>query len=112
MHLREVIASGGGTLTDTLHIVWATVTLLLMMALMGFGTAGMSKPFRLYTLITWIIFLICGIITFSYAKDMEANLPTPWMGVWERINIGAFMLWIIVFAVVLLKRLETQKDND
>src|SRR4051812_28030332 len=30
MHLREVLAAGGGTLTDTMHIVFALVTVLLM----------------------------------------------------------------------------------
>src|SRR6478609_9751202 len=31
MHQREIIAAGGGTLTDTLHLVWAFVHLGLML---------------------------------------------------------------------------------
>jgi hypothetical protein len=109
MHLREVIAAGGGTLSDKLHIVWAMITLILMMALMGFGAAGMKKSFRLYTMGTWIVFVLCGIMTFLNASKMEANLPTPWMGIWERINIGAFMLWVVVFAIVIWKRTEEEQ---
>jgi hypothetical protein len=30
-------------------------------------------------------------------------LPTPWMGVWERINIYAYMLWVVVLATALLR---------
>jgi len=30
------------------------------------------------------------------------------MGVWERINIGAWLLWVAVLAVALLRRTRTQ----
>jgi hypothetical protein len=32
---------------------------------------------------------------------LEANLPTPWIGLWERININVFLLWVVVLANVL-----------
>ena len=37
MHQREVLAAGGGTLTDTLHIVWTMATVLLMLLAIGFS---------------------------------------------------------------------------
>lgn len=37
MHRREVIAAGGGSMTDTLHLVWAFVHLMLMLLMIGFG---------------------------------------------------------------------------
>ncbi|GCC53171.1 hypothetical protein SanaruYs_34140 [Chryseotalea sanaruensis] len=103
MHQREVIAAGGGTLTDTLHIIWAMMTLLFNMLLMGFGAAALGKRFRIYTIATWLVFIVFGILTFMESPGIEANLPTPHIGLWERINMGAFLLWIIVFAFVLLK---------
>ena len=30
---------------------------------------------------------------------IAANLPTPWIGVWERINLGVFLLWVVVLAL-------------
>lgn len=102
MHQREVIAAGGGTVTDTLHIIWAVMTLIFMLVLMGFGSRAKGKEFRLYTLVTWLIFMVCGILTFLESPGIEANLPTPWIGLWERINISAFMLWVGVFAAVRL----------
>jgi len=104
MHQREVIAGGGGTLTDTLHLVWAGMTLLFMMLLMGFGAAALGKGFRNYTIKTFIVFIVFGMLTFMESSHLEANLPTPRMGLWERINIAAFMLWVVVFASVLLRR--------
>jgi hypothetical protein len=37
------------------------------------------------------------------SSTLQANLPTPWVGVWERILIGAFMLWVVVLAVTVLR---------
>src|SRR5690349_15395362 len=48
MHLR----GNKPTLTDTLHIVWAMVTLVLMMLIMGFGAAALGRSFRLFTIAT------------------------------------------------------------
>jgi hypothetical protein len=40
------------------------------------------------------------------ARHLAAGQPTPWMGAWERINIGGYLLWVLVLAVSLL-RVET-----
>lgn len=37
------------------------------------------------------------------APRIEANLPTPWFGIWERIIILGFLLWVIVLAIILLR---------
>jgi hypothetical protein len=100
MHLREVIGAGGGTLTDTLHITWAMVTLLLMMLIMGFGAAALNWPFRWFSIGIFIIFLVFGVLIGTESSGIEANLPTPHIGIWERINIGAFMLWVIMFSIM------------
>jgi hypothetical protein len=102
MHQREVLAAGGGTMTDTMHIVFSFVTVLLFMLSIGFGAAALGKRFRIYSLITMTILIVFGILTGMDAPEMEANLPTPLIGVWERINIGVYMLWIIVLSVILI----------
>lgn len=106
MHQRQVIAASGGTLTDTLHIVWAMMALLFNMLLMGFGALALGKRFRFYTIATGVVFIIFGVLTFMESPGIRANLPTPHIGLWERINMGAFLLWIIVFAIILLQRLK------
>jgi hypothetical protein len=104
MHKREIIAGGGGTLTDTLHIVWAFVHLTLMLLMIGFGASALGKGFRIFSVIIVLIFIVFGILTTIESKGIEANTPTPNVGTWERINIGAYMLWVIVFAINLMKR--------
>ena len=103
MHQREVIAAGGGTISDTLHIVWAMITLIFNITLMAFGAAALNKSFKIYTYSSWLVFIIFGVLTFLDSPGMEANLPTPYIGLWERINMGVFLLWIVVFAFNLLK---------
>ena len=103
MNMREVLASGGGTLSDTLHIGWAMMTLLFNITLMGFGAAALGKRFRLYTIVTFVVYLVFGILTTMQAPGVQANLPTPGIGVWERVNIVASMLWVIVFSIILLR---------
>ena len=106
MHQRQVISGGGGTLTDTLHISWAMVTLLFMILLMGLGAKALGKKFRVFTITIFVLFIFFAVLIGMEAPGIQANLPTPHLGIWERSNIGAFMLWVIVFAIVLL-----QKEN-
>ncbi len=104
MHQREVLAAGGATLTDTLHIVWTAVNGVLTLLAMGFAAAALGKRSRVYSIATMVILVAAGAVTSSDAPRMQANLPTPWIGVWERVNIGVWLLWIVVLAVTLLRR--------
>ena len=111
MHQREVLAAGGATLTDTLHIVWSMVTVLLMLLAMGFGAAALGKRFRLYSVATMVVLVAFGALTGLDAPRISANLPTPWIGVWERINIGVYMLWVVGLAIALLRRSTTAASS-
>jgi hypothetical protein len=104
MHQREVLAAGGGTISDTMHIVFSFVTVSLMFVAMSFGAAAFDRNFRLYSIISIIALTIFGILTGIEAPNIDLNAPTPMIGVWERINIGVFLLWVIILAVVLIKR--------
>ena len=104
MHQREVLAVGEATLTDTLHLVWTIVNGTLTLIAMGFGAAALGKGFRLYSALTMLVVIACGTWTGTYASGIRANLPTPAAGVWERIDIGAWLVWVVVLAVVLVRR--------
>jgi len=103
MHQREVLAAGGGTFTDIWHLVIASVTVLLMFLSIGFGATAFGKGFRVYSIATIIVFIVFGILTFTEAPNIDKNLPTPYIGLWERMNIAAFMIWLIVFSIDLLR---------
>jgi Protein of unknown function (DUF998) len=103
MHLRETLAAGGGTLSDAMHLVLASATVLLMLLAIGAAAAAFGIWFRVYSLATLAILAAFGALTFLDAPRLAANLPTPWLGVWERINLGAFLLWVVVLATTLLR---------
>jgi hypothetical membrane protein len=102
MHTREALAAGEGSLTDTLHIAFTFITVPMMLLIIGFGAAAFGKWFRIYSIATIVIQVGFGVLTGLDAPNMEADLPTPMMGVWERISIGAYMVWVIVLAANLL----------
>ena len=107
MHQREVLAAGGGTFTDIWHLVMATVTVLLMFLTIGFGAAAFGKGFRFYSIATIFVFIVFGVLTFVEAPNVDKNGSTPYIGLWERINIAVFMVWLILFSFNLL-RLESK----
>lgn len=104
MHLRETLAAGGGNISDTLHIVLASLTQLFFLLSLGIAAFTFGKQFRWYSIISFGVLLIFGILTFIDSPGIATNQPTPMIGVWERINIGVFMLWVVVLAVMLLQK--------
>ena len=111
MHQREVLAAGGGTFTDIWHLVMASVTVLLMFLSIGFGATAFGKGFRFYSIITILVFIVFGVLTFVEAPNVDKNLPTPYIGLWERINIAAFMAWLLVFSINLLRLEKNSSDR-
>jgi hypothetical protein len=101
MHQREVLAAGGGAPSDTIHIVLGGVTVLLTFLMIGFAAPAFGKRFRLYSIASIVVLLAFGGLTFLEAPRLQANLPTPWIGLWERINISVFLLWFVVLAAKL-----------
>jgi uncharacterized protein DUF998 len=113
MHQRDVLAAGGPTLTDTLHIVWTIATGLLFLFETSFGAALFGNRFRVYSIATIAIALTCGAVTGTYTSALQADLPTPWLGVWERVSSTVYMLWIAVLATALLRAPKlTASTND
>jgi hypothetical protein len=110
MHQREVLAANGATLTDTLHLVVTGIGVLTFLLEIGLAATAFGKWFRVYSIATIVAMLVFGAITSVYAPQVQANEPTPWVGVYERINAYGYMVWIGVLAVVLW-RTPVHKDR-
>ena len=109
MHQREVIAAGGGTYTDTMRLLWGYITIGLMLLRIGIGAAAFGNKFRVLSILVVIVFVVFGILTGLESPGIESGQPTPYIGIWDRINIGAYMVWVIAFAIALL--LKNEKIN-
>lgn len=97
MHVRGAEA----TLTDILHIIATVMTVILFLPIIGFGAMADGAWFRLYSIATILLLVAFGVWAFMGAPRIAANLPTPWMGVRERISIYGYMLWMAALAFVL-----------
>jgi hypothetical protein len=70
---------------------------------MGFGATLLGKRFRYYSYATIAVLVVFGLLTSLQAGKMVANEATPWMGLTERVNIYATMLWVAALAIGLLR---------
>jgi hypothetical protein len=98
MHMRGYI----GSTTDTMHLVMSAVTVILMTSFIGFGSNALGKKFRFYSIFTLITMLVFGIMVGQQAPRVAAQLPTPWMGIMERISVYSPMVWVLFLAISLL----------
>jgi hypothetical protein len=103
MHQREVLAAGGATWSDTMHVALGGVSVILMFLAIGFGAAAFGTRFRRYSIASVVVLLAFGILTFLEAPRLQSGLATPWIGLWERINISVFLGWVAALAVTLLR---------
>jgi len=112
MHQRAALAAGESSFSDTMHLVMAGVTVLIMVSAMGFSALAFGLKFKVYALASIVTQLCFGILTSIEAPGVDRNLPTPTIGIWERINIGVFLLWVAVLSVVLLKNVPFKGHKD
>ena len=100
------------TWTDAGHIAMGGVMVLLLSAVMAAGAGGLGHRFRVFTRALVSVAFVAGVGTFAYVPRMIAQLPTPGVGIVERIFLYAFLLWIGVLAVALLRRAETPPRRE
>jgi hypothetical protein len=112
MHSRQYLATYGPGLTDRLHLVSTAVVVLLMFAAIGFAAAAFGTRFRVYSMATVVLSFAFGMWTGRMAPQVEADLPTPWGGVIERVSIWTFLVWVVVLAMALLWRSPAPRTLD
>lgn len=96
MNLRGV----GG---DLEHIVGTGVIVLFILTGVAFGAFALGPRFRVYSFATLVATLGFGLLTSLQAGGLATGAPTHWIGLTERLCIGAFPVWIGVLAVALLR---------
>ena len=98
MHMR----GAEPTFTDTMHLILATNPFVLLS--IALAVAAFRGRFRVYTVATIVILLLPAGFAFQYAPEVQANQPTPGLGLGERIGQYGYAVWQSVLAIVLLRR--------
>jgi hypothetical protein len=78
----------------TMHVVTTFLLILLMFMFIGFAAAGSGRAFRLYSILTVATILAGAILSGMQIPRIDAHLPTPGLGVYERLNIYSMLLWV------------------
>ena len=91
------------TISDTMHLLIAAATMLLLSAAILAGARAFGGGFRRYSVATVIVMLIFFILTLRDVPNVAADLPTPYMGLNERVSMAAWLLWIAVLSIQLLR---------
>ena len=99
---REVLEAGEETWRNTMHLPGTAVSVLCILLAIGFGSTLLGRRSRYFSYASILTILVFGVLAGLQAKRVEANQPTPWLGIVERGNIYAIMLWVVVLAIGLL----------
>lgn len=107
MHQR-----GAGSLsTDAPHIVLTAVLVLLLLLAMGFGAFALGARFRAYSFLTIVTVIAFAAWTAPFAVKLAAGQPTPGLGIVERIDVYAAVLWLAVLGTALLRNRDADSQR-
>ena len=97
LHMRGVAP----TFTDAMHLVLAVNPFVLLSIV--FGIVAFKGSFRVYSAVTVLVLVLPAVFSFSYITAVAANLPTPGMGLAERVAQYGYQFWQALLAVVLMR---------
>jgi len=91
------------TSSDTMHLIVAAATMTLLSGAILAGGRAFGRSFRRYSAITIGVMLVFFFLTMQDVPNVAADQPTPYMGLNERISMSAWLLWIAVYSVRLMR---------
>ena len=107
------------TLTDTMHLAMGGTSSLFIIGAIVCGAAAFGRKFRIYSAATVLVMLAFGYVMSMDVPRVATNMPTPYLGITERLMMAAWLLWMAVFSVKLLSehripavRLRLQKGSE
>ncbi len=103
MTTREAIAAGEDSLRNAFHGPLTLVSDLLLAVAMVSAGRLLGPRFRDYSYGTVAALVVFGALAGLQIPQMAANEPTPGMGLEERVNIYATMLWVALLAIGLMR---------
>lgn len=80
------------------HELFTAITVLAIVSAIGASARAFGPRFRTFAIASVVTLIVFGALTGLDA----AREPTPWMGITERIAIGAYLLWQAVLAYALI----------
>lgn len=98
------IRGNEASLRNEMHVIYGIGMPVLFILALVFGSRLLGTRFRYFSYATVIVLLAAGMLTGMQSPRVETNEPTPWIGVEERTNAYAAMLWVAALAGGLLRQ--------
>jgi Protein of unknown function (DUF998) len=86
------------------HVKLSVIGISTMLGSMAFSAVAFRGWFRLYSLISVAAVVTLFGLALSYVPEVNAGHPTPFLGLDERIAVGAYFLWLFVLVALLWRR--------
>jgi hypothetical protein len=94
------------------HVSYSVIGISTMLGSMAFSAVAFRGWFRLYSLISVAAVVTLFGLALSYVPEVNAGHPTRFMGIDERIAVGAYFLWLFVLVALLWRRRANRNDEE
>jgi hypothetical protein len=101
-----------GSVRTMVHERATAVMVVSMLLAMAAGAFVHGARFRIYSLATLMTVIVFAGLTFQQVTVLAAREPAPYLGLIERVNIYAWMLWVAVLSISLWHRRTASKPDD
>jgi hypothetical protein len=93
---------------DTMHPVLTMAFGVCIVGAVAASAVAFHGWFRFYAIASLVVIVAFAGLTGPLLSDVANNLPTPWLGAFERVNAYATFAWMVGLALVLLRRTGTE----
>lgn len=100
---EQMIAGASMPANDVGHIAMTVLTVSLILTQLTASAIALGTRFRIFAVAMALTILGFGALTGRSAADVASG-DTPWMGLYERILMGAWLLWLVVFSIAMSRR--------
>ena len=94
-----------------MHMVATFTLIVLMFSFIVTAAVGGTKAFRIYSAVTVLVIIGGAVLAGMQVPRIEAGLPTPGLGIFERLNIYAMLVWVTLFAITLWQDQTARQGN-
>jgi len=100
------------TFANTMNTILIGVSVLFLLLAIGFGAAAYRNWFRLYSIGTFLIFLVEDVWATWGSPFVLAGQRGPLVGVQERTMLFGYLLWVVVLAIFLMRAEKVTGSNN
>lgn len=100
----DMVTGTGMPANDIGHIAMTGLTIAFILVELGAAAFAFGARFKVYSVVSALVVLGFGGLTGVESAKLAVGEPTPWLGLYERIGIGGWLVWFAVVAIAVSRR--------